>query len=83
MTKGLDIKEAAGRLCKTPRWLRTWLSKHPVDAYGVPYCSQLGRTKVFSEGDVARILDATRVAPCRLSSLTAFTVPIPRKTKAR
>ncbi|WP_245290566.1 hypothetical protein [Rhodopseudomonas sp. AAP120] len=50
------------------RWLQDWLAKHPVDAQGRPFYSQVGRTKLFRENDIARILDATMVTPCRSSS---------------
>ena len=52
------IDEAASELRKTPRWLSEWLRAHPVDGAGIPYCRKAGRDRLFTEGDLARILEA-------------------------
>lgn len=55
MSRALTLDEAAAELRKTPRWLKEWLGKHPVDAAGVPFYVPLGRTKTFETADIARI----------------------------
>jgi hypothetical protein len=47
MSRALTLDEAASELRKTPRWLKEWLAKHPVDATGTPFYVPLGRTKTF------------------------------------
>jgi len=64
MMRALTLSETAAELRKSPRWLQDWLAKNPVDAFGKPFCSKLGRTRVFREADIARILDATMDRPC-------------------
>src|SRR5258708_5915508 len=72
----LTLAEAAVELRKSKRWLQVWLTRNPVDAFGKPFCSRLGKTRVFRETDIARILDATLdTPPCRSTS--------GRRTKAR
>jgi hypothetical protein len=73
------IVEAARELRKSRRWLQDWLRDHPFDAHGRPFFSKNGRTKVFRETDIARILDETMraAAPCPSSSST------PAKARAR
>lgn len=75
MTGLLTLPEVADRLRKTARWLTEWLRKNPRDGHGIPYCRQAGRTKLFTETDVARIVEA--LLPCRSSSSR------PAKAKAR
>lgn len=70
MTRGLTLAEAAAELRKTPRWLKEWLGKHPVDAAGIPFYVPLGRTKTFEAADIARIRAAIRETErCRLKSI--------------
>jgi hypothetical protein len=70
MSRTLTLIEAAAELHKSKRWFQDWLAKHPVDAYGKPFYSKLGRTKIFREADIARILDATMSVPQCPSSLS-------------
>jgi integrase len=49
------VNDVAGRLHKSPRWLRRWLRTHPLDALGQPFYSPLGRTKTFDDRDIERI----------------------------
>ena len=70
MTRVLTIAEAAAELRKTPRWLKEWLGKHPVDEVGIPFYVPLGRTKTFEAADIARIRAAIRETErCRLKSI--------------
>ena len=64
----LTMDEAAKALRKSRRWLHDWLAKNPVDAAGRPFCSKLGRTRLFRETDIERILDAAREQSCRSNS---------------
>jgi hypothetical protein len=64
MTRALTLSEAAQDLRKSKRWLQDWLAKNPLDAFGRPFCSKLGRTRVFDDADISRIKEANRVAPC-------------------
>src|SRR5438045_7317618 len=69
MTKALTMSEAATELRKSRRWLQDWLRDHPVDRYGVPFYSPLGRAKLFGEADLNRILETAREEErCRLNS---------------
>src|SRR6266576_963414 len=78
MPNALTLPEAAKELRKSKRWLQDWLANNPVDAVGLPFCSKLGRTKVFRETDIARILDATLDQPCR--SKSPHPAPVKRRT---
>lgn len=53
----LTLKEAAAKLRKSERWLWDWLDKHPRDRFDRPYYHLAGRTKLLSEGDLARIYE--------------------------
>src|SRR5262249_25884607 len=62
-------EEAAERLHKSRRWLQDWLRDHPADSLGKPFYAQLGRTKVFTDDDLRRILAAAMEDErCRLNS---------------
>src|SRR6266403_2009172 len=75
----LTLSEAADALHKSKRWLQDWLAKNPTDATGRPFFSQLGRSRVFREADIHRILDATMKAPpCR--SNVSRPAPVKRRT---
>lgn len=52
----LTIDEAAARLRKSRRWLRDWMACNRTDAAGEPYGYRLGRTWLFRESDLDRIL---------------------------
>jgi len=68
-TRTYTLSEAAKELRKSRRWLQDWLRDHPVDRYGVPFYSPLGRAKMFSDSDLTRILETTREEErCRLNS---------------
>lgn len=70
MSRALTLDEAAAELRKTPRWLKEWLGKHPVDAAGVPFYLPMGRTKTFENADIARIRASIRENErCRLKSI--------------
>src|SRR6185312_5228875 len=58
--------------------LQDWLAKNPVDACGRPFCSKLGRTRLFQESDLSRILEATRDTPC--PSKSSRRAPVNRRT---
>lgn len=53
----LTLREAAAKLRKSERWLWDWLDKHPRDRFDRPYYHLAGRTKLLSEGDLARIFE--------------------------
>lgn len=70
MSRSLTLDEAADVLRKTPRWLKDWLAKNPVDEAGTPFYIPMGRTKTFEESDIARIRGAIRRGEqCRLKSI--------------
>jgi len=79
VSRALTLPEAAKELRKSKRWLQDWLANNPVDAVGRPFCSQLGRSKVFRESDISRILDATMKALAEGVVL----YPIPQRMKSR
>jgi hypothetical protein len=61
--------EAATLLHKSKRWLQYWLLDHPTDNLGRPFYARLGRTKVFTDNDLDRILAAAvEDERCRLNS---------------
>jgi hypothetical protein len=63
------MHEAAERLHKSRRWLQDWLREHPADRFGRPFYAPLGRTKVFTDDDLRRILIAAMEDErCRLDS---------------
>jgi hypothetical protein len=59
----LTLPEVAGRLHKSVRWLQGWLKDHP-------FGRMAGRTRLFTEGDVAAIIEALP-CPSSSSSVTA------------
>jgi hypothetical protein len=56
-----SLDEVAQQLGKSPRWLRKWLRDHPRDQEGRPLFGAAGRTMVFSDRHVERLLEAL---PC-------------------
>lgn len=53
----MTLQEVAAKLRKSERWLWDWLDKHRRDSFDKPYYRLAGRTKLFSEGDLARIIE--------------------------
>ena len=49
MTKPLTVEEAAEELRTTPRWIKEWLAKNPVDENGVPFYIPMGRAKQYGD----------------------------------
>ena len=60
MSPVYTLDEAGARLHKSRRWLQDWLGDHPADRFGNPFFAQLGRTKVFTDDDLNRILAACK-----------------------
>ncbi|WP_063709054.1 hypothetical protein [Bradyrhizobium centrolobii] len=56
----LEIEQVANALHVTVRWLQEWLRAHPVDAAGEPYCTPVGRKRIFHPSDITRIEKALR-----------------------
>lgn len=69
MSRPRKLVEAAAELHHSKRWLQDWLAKNPVDRFGRPFFSQVGRTRLFEDSDISRILEATKVVPCPSKSL--------------
>src|SRR5713226_1970085 len=67
------------RLDVTRRWLLEWLRKYPCDQNGTPFYRSAGRTKLFTETDIAR-LEATlpRPEPPRCPSSSFLRAPATR-----
>ena len=62
------LEQVARLLHKSPRWFKTWLRQNPTDRHGEPFYAAVGRTKIFSENDVARIHAALKEQErCRLN----------------
>jgi hypothetical protein len=59
------IEEVAGRLRKSRRWLQDFLRSTPRDHNGIGFYHLAGRTKLFTEGDIARIVECL---PCPSNS---------------
>ena len=57
----LTLPEVAGRLHKSPRWMQDFLRNNP-------FGRMAGRTRLFTEADVAALIEAL---PCPSSSLSA------------
>jgi hypothetical protein len=63
------LDEAAAALRKPKRWLQEWLRDHPLDKYGEPYYTPVGRDKLFHQNDIDRIeLTLREEVKCRLNS---------------
>jgi hypothetical protein len=60
-----SLDDVAKQLGKSRRWLRDWLRDHPRDSHDRPLYAAAGRTKVFSDAHIARILEAL---PCPSAS---------------
>ena len=56
------LKDAAKVLHKSERWLWGWLEKNRADRFNRPFYRLAGRTKLFTDDDLARIYEAM---PCR------------------
>lgn len=57
-----SIKDAAGRLGVSKRWLQQFLREHPADKDGVPFYVPFGNRKRLTERDLERILEMIRSA---------------------
>jgi hypothetical protein len=53
-----NIDIAAERLGVKRRWLQDWLRGHPHDKYGKAFYRLAGKTKLFTAGDLDRILES-------------------------
>lgn len=51
----LTLAQAAQHLHKSTRWLREWLRLNPHDGQGQPFCTPVGRDRIFHRADIARI----------------------------
>jgi hypothetical protein len=71
MTAILTLDEVAKLLRKSPRWIREWLRDHPRDAYDPPLFGKAGRTLLFTENHLHRIVEAS---PCPSRSLALTSV---------
>jgi hypothetical protein len=60
MKGAFTLDEAAAELLIDESWLKSWLSKNPADAYGVPFYVPMGRTKTFDPSDIIRIRAAIK-----------------------
>lgn len=63
------LDEVAKELRKTRRWLNEWLRAHPLDQFGEPFYTPIGRDKIFRLEDIDRIDLALRgELKCRCTS---------------
>jgi hypothetical protein len=77
------LEIAAEKLGVTRRRLMEWLRSHRYDSCGHPFYGSMGRAKLFTEDDLARILAALRedrpcsksIRPGRARSPGAFGAP--------
>ena len=58
MIELLTTEDVSKRLHKSPRWLQDFLRRNPVDRHGRPFFRLAGRTKLFTDADILRILEA-------------------------
>ena len=81
----LEIEQVANALHVTVRWLQEWLRAHPVDAMGEPYCTPVGRKRLFHPSDITRIEQSLRgEIKCRYTSgRRAPAKALPTKSVAR
>jgi hypothetical protein len=70
----LTLDEVACLMHKSRRWLREWLRDNPRDAYDRPLFGEAGRTLLFTQAHVQRIVETL---PCP-SSLSR---PVKRKQR--
>jgi hypothetical protein len=68
-----NLEQAAEMLGVTRRWLLEWLWKHPRDGNGTLFYRKAGRTRLFREADIARIV-AAQPAPKASPRLEALLV---------
>src|SRR6185295_6170471 len=65
MIEMLTTEEVSKRLHKSPRWLQDFLRRNPWGRDGRPFFRLAGRTKLFTDADILRILEAL---PCPSNS---------------
>jgi hypothetical protein len=61
----LTLDDVAKIIHKSRRWLREWLRDNPRDAYDRPLYVMAGRTMLFTDQHVKRLLESL---PCRSRS---------------
>ena len=66
----LTLDDVAKIIHKSRRWLREWLRDNPRDAYDRPLYVMAGRTMLFTDQHVKRILESL---PCRSRSFLPAT----------
>src|ERR1700740_2076394 len=54
------LDEVATMLHKSRRWLWDWLARHPHDRSGRPFYRMAGRTRLFRQADIDRMLEEMR-----------------------
>jgi hypothetical protein len=68
-SRAFTLSEAAAALRKSKRWLLEWLRARPVDKYGDPFFTPVGRDKIFHQNDIDRVeLTLREEAKCHSNS---------------
>jgi hypothetical protein len=74
-----NLEQAAEMLGVTRRWLLEWLWKHPRDGNGTLFYRKAGRTRLFREADIARIVAAQPAPKASPRSRPCWSPPRRRK----